>query len=183
MVIYDRKNDFKWNLVIVYGVAHDKDKANFLVELVRMLGYNDLPIVIGGDLNIIRKMSNRNKPKKPSKRTALFNGIIEHCALQEIELSGRSFTWSNNHDPLFEKLDRVLVSPDWLAHYPLTTVSALHRDVSDHAGLLMNFSKTPPRVARPFKFEFSWFLHQEMYLIVHNVWTKSFPGKNFEDFW
>lgn len=115
MVVYDRKNDFKWNLVIIYGAAHDKDKDKFLVELVHVLGFNRLPIVVGGDFNIIRKVFERNTPKKPSKWTALFNGIIEHWVLQEIELSGRIFTWSNNHDdPLFEKLDRVLVSPEWL---------------------------------------------------------------------
>lgn len=171
-------------MVISYGVAHDKDKAEFLVELVHILGFNNLPIVVGGDFNIIRKVFERNKPKKPSKWTNLFNGIIEHWALQEIELSGRNFTWSNNHeDPLFEKLDRVLASSEWLAHYPLTTISALHIEVSDHSGLLMSFSKVPARMTKPFKFELSWFLHQELYHIVYNAWHKTFPGKNYEDIW
>ena len=49
-----------------------------------------------------------------------FNSIIEHWGLKELELSGRSFTWSNNQDdPLYVKLDRILVSPSWEQHFPL----------------------------------------------------------------
>jgi hypothetical protein len=59
-------------------------------------------------------MSDMNKPKRLSKWSYYFNTIIEHWGLIDLEFSGRKFTWSNNQrDPLFEKLDRVLVSPEW----------------------------------------------------------------------
>jgi hypothetical protein len=52
--------------------------------------------MLADDFNIIRRASDRNKFKKVSKFTNIFNSIIEHWGLKEIELSGRSFTWSNN---------------------------------------------------------------------------------------
>ena len=112
MTVMDKITQFKWDLVNIYGAANAKDKSDFLVEFVHILNLNQLPILIGGDFNIIRRMSDRNKVKKLSKWSNIFNAIIEHWGLKELELSGRSFTWSNNQrDPLFARLDRILVSP------------------------------------------------------------------------
>lgn len=66
-VLCDRNTNFIWNLVIIYGAPDNKGKADFLIELVHILGYNNMPIVIGGDFNIIRNSSERNKQKRTSK--------------------------------------------------------------------------------------------------------------------
>jgi hypothetical protein len=62
------------------------------VELVHILNYKELPIMIVGDFNIIRSASKGNKIKRLSCWTNLFNAIIEHSGLKEIELSRRNFT-------------------------------------------------------------------------------------------
>jgi hypothetical protein len=51
------KNDgFDWVLVPVYGAAQDDKKPEFLSELVRTCDNEQLPLLIGGDINIrIRK--------------------------------------------------------------------------------------------------------------------------------
>lgn len=87
----------------------------------------------------IRRENERNKPEGCSKWYFIFNAIIESHNLKEITLCGRSYTWSNNQeDPLFEKLDRILVSPAWESHYPMVNVIALERALSDHAPLLID---------------------------------------------
>jgi exonuclease III len=96
MVLMHKETRFKWVLVNVYGAANSKDKPNFLTELVHILGSSSFPFMLADDFNIIRRASDRNKFKKVSKFTNIFNSIIEHWGLKEIELSGRSFTWSNN---------------------------------------------------------------------------------------
>ena len=49
------KNDsFKWALVVVYGPAQAEFKENFLTELVHMSSHEQLPLLIGGDFNILR---------------------------------------------------------------------------------------------------------------------------------
>lgn len=46
------------------------------------------------------------------KWSSLFNTIIDLHSLIKLQLVNRLFTWSNNRrDPMFEKLDRFLVSP------------------------------------------------------------------------
>ena len=47
-----------------YGAAHTEDKKDFLIDFVHMLGHNKLPLVIGGDFNIIRRINERSKAKK-----------------------------------------------------------------------------------------------------------------------
>ena len=67
MTLMDKRTDFKWNLVNVYGAAHSRDKEDFLIDFVHMLGCNDHPFVVGGDFNIIRRSKDRNKVKKLPK--------------------------------------------------------------------------------------------------------------------
>lgn len=81
--------------------------------------------------------------------------MINTLDLREIDLSSRQYTWTNSLDnPTFEKLDRVLMSTDWEYKFPLVTVNALERSLSDHTHLLLNTRTTSYRGNQPlFKFE------------------------------
>jgi exonuclease III len=85
----------------------------------------------------------------------LFNVIIDGLNLKEIQLSGQKYTWVNNlANPTFEKLDRILITTKWEEKYPLTTVHALTREVSDHTPLLLNSGESSFMATQPmFKFE------------------------------
>jgi exonuclease III len=50
------KNDgFEWIFVPVYGAAQEVHKSAFLAELVRTCEHEPLPMLVGGDFNIIQK--------------------------------------------------------------------------------------------------------------------------------
>ena len=67
----------------------------------------------------------------------LFNAIILQGELLELQLSGRKYTWLNNQEnPTYAIQDRVLISPSWEDVFPLVTVTALRRDLSDHTPLI-----------------------------------------------
>jgi hypothetical protein len=52
---------------------------------------------------------------------------------------GRKYTWVNNLAILtFEKLEQMLITTVWEEKFPLSTVQALTREVSDHTPLLLN---------------------------------------------
>jgi hypothetical protein len=53
-------------------------------------------------------------------------------------------------------LDRVLVSTQWEAKYPLARVTNLPRGVSDHNPLLLNFGDKDKKKAYTFRFEKWW---------------------------
>jgi hypothetical protein len=52
--VTSKKDNFKWALVVVYGVAQEELKPDFLAELVRICENEPLPMLVGGDFNIIR---------------------------------------------------------------------------------------------------------------------------------
>ena len=69
----------------------------------------------------------------------MFNAIIETLNLRELEMMGRKYTWANYVEvPTFEKLDRILVTTEWEQKFPLTSIQALTREISDHTPLLLD---------------------------------------------
>jgi hypothetical protein len=112
--VRDRKVDFKWVLVAVYGAAQSEFKESFLTELVQACRGEWLPLCIGGDFNIIRNTSENNNDRFDERWPFLFNAVIDSLDLREIEMSGRRFTWANSRRvPTYERLDRVLISTEW----------------------------------------------------------------------
>jgi hypothetical protein len=49
-----KSDNFEWSLVVVYGAAQDAQKGEFLAKLVCMCENDPLPMLVGGDFNIIR---------------------------------------------------------------------------------------------------------------------------------
>lgn len=107
-----------WSLVNVYGPAQDEFKESFLSELSSFYFKAKHPILMGGDFNILRFSSEKNKKFSENNFSSMFNLIINSYELRELALSG-GYTWSNNRkDPTLEKLDRVLISNSWEMEFP-----------------------------------------------------------------
>ena len=68
---------FKWALVVVYGPAQNNLKEQFLTELVNMCSHESLPILVGGDFNILRTPHDKNNDNYDSRWPFLFNVIID----------------------------------------------------------------------------------------------------------
>jgi hypothetical protein len=178
--VRDKVRDFKWVLVAVYGAAQPEFKESFLTELVHSCNHERLPLFIGGDFNIIRNSSEKSNDRFEERWPFLFNAVIDSLDLREIDLSGRKFTWANSRRvPTYEKLDRVLVSTEWEQFFPLATVEALTRNISDHTPLLLSTGDgVKPRRPPPFKFELGWLLKEGFFEMVSEVWTKESKGSS-----
>jgi hypothetical protein len=103
---------------------------------------------------------------------------IQSLELKEIEMSGRQYTWaSSEDDPTFEKLDRILVSPEWEQKFPLTTVLAKDRSNSYHTPLLLNTGASTNNRQQPlFKFERGWLIRDGFYDLVATKWEEETRG-------
>ena len=55
----NREDDFQWVLVAVYDAAQPQFKEKFFNELIHAYKKEPLPILIGGDFNIIRHSSEK----------------------------------------------------------------------------------------------------------------------------
>lgn len=183
VLLGNKSDNFTWNLVVVYGDAQQTGKANFLIELVHVIRKSPYPIIIAVDFNMTRKESEKNKPGGFNRWSPLFNAVIEQGELMDIALSGRKYTWSNNHeDPTFTVLDRVLVSSTWEEHYPLVNVSCLSRELSDHTPLLIT-SGEKLKNQQKFRFENCWFERPDLPHVIGSVWNGVFHGRNQLDIW
>lgn len=173
MNLWDKQNKLKWNLLVVYGAAHDDHKLEFLSELSAFCSKNSDPILIGGDFNIIRFANERNKPHGLNRISYLFNSLINFYELEEIVMSGGLFTWSNHQDnPTLEKLDRILVSKDWEDVFPTVLVRRLPREVSDYNPFILTTSHGNPLKHIQFKFELSWLDNPDFFTTVDKIWSR-----------
>jgi len=91
-----KEDDFKFNLISVYGPAQLDLKSHFLSELVRVCSKETVPIIIGGDFNIIRSPDEKNNENYNDRWPFLFNVVIDTLSLRELEMAGRKFTWANH---------------------------------------------------------------------------------------
>jgi hypothetical protein len=69
----------------------------------------------------------------------LFNDWVNKWGLIELDLRNRKFTWTINQENLvMARIDRVFLSTDLEATFPLARVKALDRIPSDHNPLLVD---------------------------------------------
>nr|XP_045087410.1 uncharacterized protein LOC123494946 [Aegilops tauschii subsp. strangulata] len=183
--VKSKVDGFNWALVAVYGAAQPEHKPDFLADLVRICGSEQLPILVGGDFNIIRRREEKNNDNFDGRWSFMFNTIIESLDLREIELSGRKFTWANTFPtPTFEKLDRVLASVEWEQKFPLVTVQALSRGISDHTPLHVDSGEaTRMGNKNSFSFEMAWFEREGFLDLVAREWAKDAGGRTAVERW
>jgi hypothetical protein len=170
--MHSKHDGFEWVFIPVYGAAQDNHKHEFLVELVRMCESESLPLLLGGDFNILRSREEKNNDNYNPRWPFVFNATIESLDLREIVLSGRQFTWANRRENrTYEKLDRVLASVEWERKFPLVSDRVLSRSGSDHTPLLIDSGNHAHlgNIAR-FSFELSWLRQDGFYEMVAAEW-------------
>jgi hypothetical protein len=175
----NKEDNFEWKMLAVYGVAQESEKESFLSELARMCDNESLPLLVGGDFNIIRNQSEKNNNRYNDRWPSLFNDVINGLDLRELELSDQHFTWANNLQvPTYEKLDRILVSTDWEFKFPRVTMQSLPRGISDHTPLLRDTGSPSQPNKCTFKFELAWLFKDDFHEKVVEVWQQETKGSS-----
>jgi hypothetical protein len=106
-----------------------------------------------------------------------FCDFIFDQGLMDFPLAGGSYTWSISCDPpVWSRIDRFLVSPDWEARFPVASQKRLPRLYSDHFPILLNCAHISAR-SRPFKFKNMWLKADAFMGLVKQWWDSySFHG-------
>ena len=174
MNLWDNKKKCRWSVITVYGPAHENMKSAFLAEMASFCNAVDGPYIIGGDFNILRHCGEKNKPVVLPHSSDLFNEVIHSLALREIHMKGGCYTWSNNHSsPTLEKLDRVLMSPDWEDMFPLVFVQKVVKEQSDHNVLILQSGENMVSVRKwEFKFNNSWLKNPDFLPLIQSLWMQ-----------
>ncbi|XP_077212822.1 uncharacterized protein LOC143847924 [Tasmannia lanceolata] len=99
-----------------------------------------------------------------------FADFIAINELADLPLGGSSFTWARGSNR--SRLDRFLLSGDWLAILSEVYQQALPHSVSDHCPLLLSPKMEfwgPP----PFRFELAWLENPQMEALLVRWWSES----------
>jgi endonuclease/exonuclease/phosphatase family metal-dependent hydrolase len=129
--------------------------------MVHLCSHERLPILVGGDFNMLRNPSEKNNDNYEHQWHFLFNRVIDGLNLRELGMLGRRYTWANSmQNTTYENVDRILMSTEWEQNFLLANVIALSRDISDHTPLLLDTGRAPSSGNQLlFKFELGWLLH------------------------
>ena len=154
--LWDKKNRTKWNFLNVYGSPHEDQKAMFLTELASFCSGSWEPCFVGGDFNLIRFLSEKNKATPLPRHSRTFNSLISCHDLMDLGMTGGKYTWSNNQTPpTLEGPDRILVSKSWEDMFPKVVVRKIPTEMSDHNPLILYTSHHQPLRKLAFRFELS----------------------------
>ncbi|GMI80064.1 hypothetical protein HRI_001675700 [Hibiscus trionum] len=117
----------------VYGPSTEAEKREFFRELSVFLGSHNATWCVGGDFNAFLFVEEKIGYSWNMASTNLFRTFIQNTQLADLHLNGEAFTWSNNKEPpTFIRLDRFLVSHDFLAKFPCLNQNILAKSISDH---------------------------------------------------
>lgn len=145
-----------WWITIVYGPQLDHDKVQFLDELLTFRNGHQGPWFLCGDLNMIYRAQDKNNDRLDRRCMRRFWSFLNRARLEELNLVGRRYTWSNERDrPTLELLDRMFACCDWFVSFPNHVLRPLSSDCSDHCPLLLQLLALPG-AKRRFRFESFW---------------------------
>jgi endonuclease/exonuclease/phosphatase family metal-dependent hydrolase len=139
---------------VVYGSPCEEGKQAFIDELHSPMSNWQGPTLIGEDFNLVRFASDKSNDVINHKWADAFNDWISRWGLVELNLTNKAYTWTNNQDNLvMARIDRVFITTDWKAAFPLARVKALERPPSDYNPLLINLRDNVCFGKKKFRFD------------------------------
>ncbi|KAK8681329.1 hypothetical protein V6N13_053733 [Hibiscus sabdariffa] len=112
------------------------------------------PWCIVGDFNVVRTVEERQGMVSLARGMFEFNEFIEDLDLVDLPSKGHRFTWFGSGNKC-SRLDRFLLSMEWLERFPGLVQVSLPRGISDHVPLILVLDETDWG-PKPFRFINAW---------------------------
>lgn len=160
-VIVYPQGSTSFRLTGVYGEP-SRPRRRTTWDLIRHLARdNNLPWCLIGDMNnVLGQGDKRGGRLYPSWLIQGFQEVLDEYCLSDMELVGYPYTWERGRgtDKWVEiRLDRALVSKEWMKRFKDAKLSTLEVSTSDHCPIFLEplIEKTIIRPHR-FRFENAW---------------------------
>lgn len=124
-------------LVNVYAPQSIIDEWKLQEELKELKQSLNGIWVFLGDFNVVRAPCERLNSSFCQYTTNDFNRFISNTGLHEFNAGGRKYTFLRDVGLNFSKLDRFLVCQNFVNVQPLTTMTILPREHSDHSPVIL----------------------------------------------
>ncbi|GKV41862.1 hypothetical protein SLEP1_g49342 [Rubroshorea leprosula] len=122
-----------------------------------------------GDFNAVRGIEERAGGSGINAEMREFDNFINNAALIDLPLLGRKYTWYNSNGQYMSRIDRFLLSEDWVSRWGDVKQWGLRRSVSDHCPILLKNEKIDWG-PKPFKFFDAWFEKPGCRELIRSVW-------------
>jgi endonuclease/exonuclease/phosphatase family metal-dependent hydrolase len=149
-----RADRLRCRIMGIYEPAGHSRSAEFLQEVSNKVNATDVPIIMGGDFNLIWAAHEKNNDKINWTRMDFFNEHIAKLGLARDSAHRGTLTWTNKQlNPVRCVLHRVFISPELELHFPLCAVVAETSLGSDHTPLISDSGEGNPPRSNIFFFE------------------------------
>jgi exonuclease III len=185
--ILSRADRFKLEVMGVYGPADHAFSPVFLQEISDKVAASELPILMGGDFNLLRDAADKSNDRVNWARMEAFNENIANWGLHELPRTGARYTWTNKRlNPTRCVLDRVFIAPEIEAHFPLCSLFAETSLGSDHTPLILDSGDEVICRSNRFFFEAGWYEIENFPDTLSEFWSvlsARVRGRDILDWW
>jgi exonuclease III len=134
-----RSDNLMLEIMGIYGPADHSLSLAFLEEILAKIARTVLPLILGGDFNLMQSEEDKNKDIINWPRIDMFNDHIANWVVRELPRTGARYTWSNRQlNPTRCVLDRVFILPALEPRFHLCSLVAETSLESDHTPLLFD---------------------------------------------
>ncbi|GKV09172.1 hypothetical protein SLEP1_g20714 [Rubroshorea leprosula] len=137
----------------IYSPCELSGKRALWEELQNLISNRKGNWCLGGDFNTVRSSRERAGCNGMSREMKDFDSFITESGLVDLPMAGRKYTWYNANG--MSRIDRFLVSEDWLLRWCDVKQWGLERTVSDHCLVLLKYERVDWG-PNPFKFFYAW---------------------------
>ena len=159
----------------LYAPNVDGDRAVLWEKLLNLKLQWDVPWCVGGDFNAVRYETERRGGPFNVRASRNLEFFIQSGEFVDLNLNGRLFTWSNNRaEASMARLDRFLISLDWIQKVPDMKQWSLQKGLSDHCPIVLGVESIDWGPT-PFRFYNKWLEDADLMEVMDGAW-KFEPG-------
>ena len=130
-----------WRFIGFHGDLETSKRYKSWDLLRQLKEVNRLPWLCVGDFNEIISMDEKIRGTvRPESQMLQFRETLADCNFQELKVIGGKFTWAGRKrsTTILERLDRGLVTENWLELFPYSVEQHMGVTKSDHVPLIFN---------------------------------------------
>uniref|UniRef100_A0A803Q0W0 DUF4283 domain-containing protein n=1 Tax=Cannabis sativa TaxID=3483 RepID=A0A803Q0W0_CANSA len=172
--IVEQITSVKWRLFTVYGRPYENKKKDFWDMIEVRIGRCSEPRMVIGDLNLIANPWEKCGGRRVSSSdTDILSNFMQNTGGIDSGFHGSKFIWQNNRflgGLTRERLDRAVVSGDWITAFPSADVFIAPVTVSDHAFILLDSNGRRRKGVKPFRFFEVWVRENSCEVTIKKAW-------------
>ncbi|GKV22646.1 hypothetical protein SLEP1_g32498 [Rubroshorea leprosula] len=159
-------------IVNVYFPCEMDGKRALWAELLDLITKHRGNWCVAGDFNAVQSRKEKIGSSVNAREMRDFKKFISDSGLVDLPLNGRKYTWYHASGGSMSRLDRFLVSEEWLLNWEDAKQWGLKRTISDHCPVILKNQKIDWG-PKPFRFFDVWMERPGFKELVEETWKSA----------